>query len=562
MENDNGELRLAVVVSRRRAAAIRSCQGARVRVFGLILCCSISCALAEPALGQSLHGRVVRADSATVVPGVLVTALDSAGAPVGTALSGPSGDYFLRLPRAGRYQLRALHIGFRPTVVPAVDVPSSGSLTRNVVLTELPVTIAGMDVREKDECGMSREETGIFVPLWEQARGALAATTLAEQSGELDVRVVTVPGHIDAVKYFRDPLAGPLTRAPHREADTVLASERIADRVFASTPAESLLATGYVRRRAQGGFAFDAPSADLLLSDGFAAQHCFGLTGASRGHAGWIGITFAPRANRDSLVDIRGVLWLDRTSAELRRLEFDYTNLPPGKFKVCDPEPPRSEFHELAGGPICDSLPANDRLGLGGDADFVRLGTGEWLVGRWTIRTPPDAQKFRLSGIRARIVGRSSEPCYSGKDCHDIWLPWPRLVTTNGIVASVSRAGVEIYRDSTATSLITTASKKRAGPRPSSLSGTIMSSDGRPLKRAIVQTVAPGRVAFTDSAGRFEIRELPPDSITTTVRCRGYQSIRFTLPMLPDSTRHIQLGLVPVGRGSGERRSSDCSTLP
>ena len=533
-----------------------------MRVFRLVLWCSISCALARPALGQSLRGRVVRADSATAVPGVLVTALDSTGAPVATALSAPSGDYFIRLPGPGRYQLRALHIGFRPTVVAAVDVPSSGSLTRDVVLAELPVAIAGMDVREKDECGMSREETVIFVPLWGQARGALAATTLADKSGALDVRVVTVPGHIDAVRYNPDPLAGPYIRAPHLEEDTARAGERISDRVFASTAAESLLAAGYVRQRAQGGFTFDAPSADLLLSDGFAARHCFGLTGAPRGHTGWIGITFAPRANRDSLIDIRGVLWLDRASAELRRLEFDYTNLPPGKFKLCDPEPPRAQFRELASAPICDSLSASDRLGLGGDADFVRLPTGEWLVARWSIRSSPDAQKYRISGIRERIVGRSLETCYSGKGCHDLWLAWPRLVTTNGIVAAVSRAGVEIYRDSTATSLIAAAEKKRAVRHPGRLSGVITSTSGRPLTRAIIQTDAPGRVAFTDSAGRFEIRELPSDSITSTVRCRGYEPIRFTLLMLPDSTRHIQLGLVPVVSKRAGRQAVDCSAFP
>ena len=530
-----------------------------MRVFRLILWCSMSSALARPACGQRLRGRVVRADSVTVVPGVLVTALDSSGAPVATALSAPSGDYVLHLPGSGRYQLRALRIGFRPTVIPAVDVPATGSRARNVVLTELPVTIAGMNVREKDECGMSREETEIFVPLWEQARGALAASTLAEQSGLLDARVVTVPGHVDAVKYFNDPPAGPLKRAPYLEQDTARASERIADRAFASTPAESLFAAGYVRRRAEGGFTFDAPSADLLLSDGFAAQHCFGLTGAPRGHAGWMGITFAPRTNRDSLVDIRGVLWLDRASAELRRLEFDYTNLPPGKFKVCDADPPRRQLRVFGDGPICDSLPANDRLGLGGDADFVRLPTGEWLVDRWSIRTPPDAQKYRISGNRARIVGRSVETCYYGKDCHDIWLPWPRLVTTNGVVASVSRAGVDIYRDAEADSLVAAAARKRAGSHPARLVGTITSSVGRLLKGAIVQTADPGRVAVTDSTGRFELRELPPDSITTTVRCRGYQSIRFTLPMLPDSTRHIQLALVPL---SGDSGPSNCSLPP
>ena len=119
-----------------------------------------------------------------------------------------------------------------------------------------------------------------------------------------------------------------------------------------------------------------------------------------------------------------------------------------------------------------------------------------------------------------------------------------------------------MYRDSTATSLIAAAAKKRAGQHSARLSGTITNTSGGPLKRAIVQTVAPGRVAVTDSTGRFEISELPSDSITTTVRCRGYQPIRFTLPMLPDSTRHIQLSLVPAMQVSDERGTSDCSLPP
>ncbi len=507
-----------------------------------------------PLVAQSLRGRIFQPDSVSPAMGVVVTAVGGDGKVAASALSAPSGEYSFRLLAPGRYQLRVLQIGFQPTVIDGVAVPPAGDQRQNVVLGGLPVTISGMVVEERRGCALSGSEGVKFVQVWGQARIALTATRLSEQAGLLDVRAVTLAGHVDAVGFHGDPQLGRYLRAPNPDGDTLHVKEAIVDRVFASTAPETLMTEGYVRRRRDSSFVFDTPNAETLLSDEFAAQHCFNLVGTTPDHPEWIGIAFAPRSTRKGVVDARGVLWLNRTSAELRRLDFEYTNLPPGKFTVCDSEPdPLAHLHD---GPVCDTYGDPLRLGLGGSLDFLRMATGEWLVGHWIIRTPPDAEKWRSSGIRSRLVGPGNwEKCSAGRDCVETWIPWPRLVTTSGMISSVRRGGVELYRDEAAQKMIADAATKRAGLRPARISGAVTDLDGRPLVNAIVQLEEPSRVANTNSLGTFEIAPLPPGKITVSVRCRGYQTVRFSLTLLADSTRHLQLTL-PTPAPAG---ATDCS---
>jgi hypothetical protein len=156
------------------------------------------------------------------------------------------------------------------------------------------------------------------------------------------MRVRQFDGHVDAIKYYKEGVA----RGLHEEVDSAKSKEVVVTRAFGITPAEMLLAAGYVRRR-----------------DRFA-------------------LSFA----------------------------------------------------------------MNDRLGLGGTANFQRLSTGEWLYTSWTIRTPPDELRFRFTGRRSRIQGRTSVPCFdAARDCKKVFWPWPRLVTNGGLVTSVHRDGKEIY---------------------------------------------------------------------------------------------------------------------
>jgi hypothetical protein len=100
---------------------------------------------------------------------------------------------------------------------------------------------------------------------------------------------------------------------------------------------------------------------------------------APAGHPEWIGIGFAPSRGR-RVPDITGALWLDRETAELRRLEFKYVNLP------------QSAGHATAGGYV----------------RFKRLGTGDWIITHWVIRFPetelrvgvPLTQQYAVVGER------------------------------------------------------------------------------------------------------------------------------------------------------------------
>jgi hypothetical protein len=102
-----------------------------------------------------------------------------------------------------------------------------------------------------------------------------------------------------------------------------------------------------------------APDAEVLLSDSFLATHCFEVR-LGRGDAtGLVGLAFTPARGR-RLVDVSGVLWLDRATAELRALEFEYENLP----------------SDLRAGPA------------EGRVEFLRIPSGPWIVRDWVIRMP------------------------------------------------------------------------------------------------------------------------------------------------------------------------------
>ena len=523
-----------------------------VRALALLLTVAVS------IRGQTIRGRVFMPDSVTPAAGVVITAIAENGKGAGTALSNSAGDYSMRVVAPGRYQLRALQIGFRPTVIPGIDVVANGVGVQNVVLGRQPVNLTAVLVRDEG-CGISQRDGDTFLQLWEQARAALSATQLSEESGALDVRLVRITGHVDATSYYKVSSPARYPILPHAAIDSANARDVMVDAAIAATSAETLATAGYIRRHDSASVIFDIPSAEALLSDDFAAQHCFGIANPPGEHPEWIGVRFAPRQKRGDVTDVRGVLWLDRNSAELRRLEFTYANLPKTNYEVCDDAPEHIAIAERKR--MCQSMRDDDanRLGLGGEADFQRLTTGEWLVTQWTLRKPPDEGKFRKT-TRCKRQGRSCDPCYYGPECMDIWWMWPRLVTTAGTISRVTRGEMEVYRNDSSLALIDRIATKRAGSRPAHIEGRVTSADGRPLSSAIIQTDDPARVGRTDSAGVFRIGALPPGSIGILVRCRGYEPVQFKLPLLPDSTRRLSLALSPDGNAS--RTSLSCSERP
>jgi hypothetical protein len=140
-------------------------------------------------------------------------------------------------------------------------------------------------------------------------------------------------------------------------------------RPFASAPAEELEEHGYVRS-APGGTEYYAPDAEVLLSDVFLSAHCFRIRDGE--DPALVGLSFEPvQTTRRSTAGVTGVLWLERSTAMLRHMEFSYVGLP-------------QAVGEVAGGRV----------------DFEMLPEGGWVVRSWQIRMPRLHE--RLATVRNR----------------------------------------------------------------------------------------------------------------------------------------------------------------
>ena len=105
------------------------------------------------------------------------------------------------------------------------------------------------------------------------------------------------------------------------------------------------------------GWTYYAPDEAVLLSDQFAATHCFQVV-RNNERPGQVGIEFKPVRGRP-VPDVAGILWVDESTAELRELIFRFVN---------------------AG--------LLERFKGGGHARFRRVPSGSWIVDDWAIRGP------------------------------------------------------------------------------------------------------------------------------------------------------------------------------
>src|SRR5258708_20489482 len=106
-------------------------------------------------------------------------------------------------------------------------------------------------------------------------------------------------------------------------------SSRIDEPVFAPKSAQELAALGYMREDEHGMRSFAGLDVHVLLDGTFAASHCVRVTRADSAHAGQLGVAFHPTPGRDSVVEVKGSIWLDAPASALRSFEFRYVGLEP-----------------------------------------------------------------------------------------------------------------------------------------------------------------------------------------------------------------------------------------
>jgi hypothetical protein len=304
-------------------------------------------------------------------------------------------------------------------------------------------------IAERERCRVRPEEGESAARLWDEARKALANAALAEERGHTPVRLVRFS------RLFRDE-----GRALARESWS-LAPAPV--RQFRSASVEVLNLEGFVQGvRGPGGrdtLVYSAPDAEVLLSEAFLESHCLRAVSPTTRRAGQLGLAFEPVRRRDDRrTDVRGTLWLDTASFELRDFEFQYTDLP-------------------------ENAPEGQ---AGGRVAFARLPDGTWYVDSWQITMPSveettymrdgSATLLAPGAARERVVQQSPTRAEEGG---------------RTIVPGPSRAPVGH------TVLVGTV--------------TDSSADGRPLGGARV-TVGQLFEALTDDNGEF-YAELPLNGI-------------------------------------------------
>ena len=368
----------------------------RIRIAGALMASML--VLAAGLGAQTVRGTVLLPDSSRAA-GVIVIANDAKGTTSARALSGENGGYELRLPGAGRYDVRLLRIGFRPTILPAFDIGAGESKSLTVILRGEAIVLSAVKVQGRSVCRVRQDSGQAVARLWEEARKAITATQLSPLGTKQTVKWMTYDRKTDIT------------------GDQVLTQSTAsysaaAGKAFLSLPPDSLAKVGYMSED-ESGTVYRAPDAEALLSDAFTSLHCFREEPPTKDKGDWVGIGFRPARDRARIADIEGTLWLDRTSSELRLLEFRYTNLP------------EDYAHVKAGGSV----------------EFLRLSTGSWLVGRWQLRMPRGAlqlvprytgtlgardeykmvvEGLQFTGGEVTAVNRGAEVLFSsGESTHD-----------------------------------------------------------------------------------------------------------------------------------------------
>jgi carboxypeptidase family protein len=319
-------------------------------------------ACARTSAAQVIRGSVVERGSNTPVSGALISLLSIRGDVIAEALTNEIGTFEIRLPGAGRYAIDAKRIGVKRVKGTPFDIAEGETRREDIVVEPIPSVLQSVRVTGRSSCVRRPEENVRTAGLWEDARAALSATIVTRRDR-------MTMGYV--VKYSRkiNLFTGRVLSETRREVPVAM------ERPFRSLAADLLSRDGYVRVAPDSSIDYFAPDADVLLSAEFLDDHCFRIRQGTDDHLKEIGLAFEPVPGRKR-PDVKGVLWLDAATAELRSVEFFYTWLP------------------------YDERPGD----FGGTIYFFRLPSGAWIVRSWKIRYPEFGYERMFSdGSSARL---------------------------------------------------------------------------------------------------------------------------------------------------------------
>lgn len=411
--------------------------GYRALIGGLLLA-----VVSRRSPGQTVRGVVT--DGAAPVSGVVVVLVDASAKEAVRAFTNERGEYRLVAPRPGEYRLRTLRIGFLPQVSAPLSLDAGAVVERPLTLSSVPTGLDTLRAVGRNACRLTAADSAEATwRLWEQVRGALTVAQLTRTNRMASATTLSFTKTLEPV------------RRQVQTQEFNVHSDFASQPWRAATPAE-LRRIGYVTGTTAGGMTFQAPSIEALLADEFLEDHCLRLT--TTRDPSIIGVAFEPNRDRRDIPDIKGTVWVNRASSELRSLEYRYTNAD------------------------------KDVEGFGGgDMEFARLKNGAWAVSSWSIRMPALAMKENARPGEAptveaiRVVGGQLVLVTNGDDNKPDTL-WSRP--------------------------------------PVRLTGVVADSAGTPLRNGSVELAGTPVRANTDNEGRFALA-LIPGIYTMKVRVAG-----------------------------------------
>jgi hypothetical protein len=373
------------------------------------------------------------------------------GAAVISVLSDERGEYAIRAPGAGRYVVSAKRIGARRAASPPFDLASGETRRVDLALDAVLYTLPEVVVSTTAVCLTRPAQAQRVASLWEEARTALTATQISLRDRLFNGRVT---------RYVRelDPVSLKVLSESRSDMAGVLSSPS------ATVSADSLSSVGYWWDLPDGtSQVYNAPDTDVLMSAAFLRDHCFDAVDGGRNRRGLVGVAFDPVPAR-KVPDIRGTLWLDARTFELRYLEFRYTRM-------------RSA----------------DSVNVGGELYFARLPSGAWLVRRWFIRMPQFA-RYETSPVST-----------------DIHRP---MVLIRPTAYRLIEDGGDVFSEGL-----------RLFDKPAVVTGVVLDSAGAPLAGAAVRLSGTPFATKTDAQGHFRLDSLPAGSHTVAAEHPSYAAL-------------------------------------
>ncbi|HEU4560799.1 MAG TPA: carboxypeptidase regulatory-like domain-containing protein [Longimicrobium sp.] len=413
---------------------------------------------APPLLAQTVRGSFVDPATGDPIPGARAVLRGADGREAAGAMTDAGGGFVLRAPASGTYTLRVERIGFAATETPPFSLSAGETVERRVPANSQRIMLAGIVAQSRSRCTPRPGSGAQTATVWAEARKVLGS---ARETGDSEGYRYTVRRHWRSLDRRGETIV----------QDTVLTGEVSTGTPFLAVPLDRLSRFGYVEQNV-AGFVFHAPDARVLLSDEFQERHCFALV---EGDSGLIGLSFEPLSN--ARPDVSGTLWLDRATAELRRMEYRYTQIP-----------------GLRG----------EGDAAGGRMEFARLPDGRWIVGRWTIRMPI------VTATRVQGAMPFSDPGL--RDQNSLSFRLAGIREEGGEVLAAAHAAGDA---------------QLAVAASGTLEGTVFdSTTSRPLAGTTVS--AAGHRAMTDSLGRFSISGLSAGEYQLTFSSTRLDSLRFT----------------------------------